>query len=118
MHAQLEILLEMQDLRSQRAALAEQDLGRVESELFDIEPDEAVLRIDEKLGELEDRLDTGVRNRYDRLKGARDRMVVPVVGGICYGCFMAVPTAWASDIERNEGLDVCDNCGCFLYHLD
>jgi predicted nucleic acid-binding Zn-ribbon protein len=117
-HAQLEILLEMQDLRSQRAALAEQDLGRMESELFDIEPDEAVLRIDEKLGELEDRLETGVRNRYERLKGARDRMVVPVVGGICYGCFMAVPTAWASDIERNEGLDVCENCGCFLYHLD
>jgi predicted nucleic acid-binding Zn-ribbon protein len=117
-HAQLEILLEMQDLRSQREALAERDLGRVESEVFEIEPREAVQRIDEKLVELEGRLETDVRNRYERLKGARDRMVVPVVGGICYGCFMAVPTAWASDIERNEGLDVCDNCGRFLYHLD
>lgn len=118
MHPQLETLLEMQDLRSQRDALAEQDLGRVESELFDIEPEEAVRRIDQKLDELEERLDTDVRNRYERLKGARDRIIVPVVEGICYGCFMAVPTAWASDVARNEGLDVCDNCGRFLYHLD
>jgi len=115
--AQLEILLEMQDLRAQKRALEEQGLGEMESELFDIEPEEAARRIDEKLGELEDRLDGSVRHRYERLKGARERMVVPVVGGICYGCFMAVPTAWTSDAERNEAVDVCDNCGRFLYHL-
>jgi predicted nucleic acid-binding Zn-ribbon protein len=117
-HPQLELLLEMQDLRSQRQALAERDLGRLESELFEIEPEEAISRIDQKLTELETRLDRGVRSRYERLRGALDRTVVPVVGGICYGCFMAVPTAWASDAERNEGIDVCDNCGRFLYHLD
>jgi len=117
-HAQLELLLEMQDLRAQRRALSEQDLGGLESELFEIEPELAVRRIDDKLDELEDRLDASVRGRYERLKGAGERMVVPVMGGICYGCFMAVPTAWASDAERNEAIDVCDNCGRFLYHLD
>jgi len=116
-HAQLELLLEMQDLRAQKRALDEQGLREMESELFDIEPAEASHRIDQKLEELEGRLDDTVRQRYERLKGARERMVVPVVGGICYGCFMAVPTAWTSDAERNEDLDVCDNCGRFLYHL-
>jgi len=116
-HAQLELLLEMQDLRAQKRALDEQGLREMESDLFEIEPEEASKRIDAKLTELEDRLDPAVRQRYERLEDARERMVVPVVGGICYGCFMAVPTAWTSDAERNEEMDVCDNCGRFLYHL-
>jgi predicted nucleic acid-binding Zn-ribbon protein len=45
------------------------------------------------------------------------RTVVPVLQGICYGCFMAVPTAWASEVERNARIDVCQNCGRFLYHV-
>lgn len=118
MHPQLEILLEMQDLRSQKRALQEEAEEReVESEVFEMSVKEAPEKIDEKLEELEGRLEGAVADRYRRVRKRHDRTVVPVVDGICYGCFMRVPTAWASDAERNQEVDVCDNCGRFLYHL-
>lgn len=119
MHAQLEILLEIQDLRSQKRALSEEDVAEVESEVFEVSVEEAREKIDEKIGELESRLERPASGRYRRLGGHEgNRVVVPVVDGVCYGCFMRVPTAWASDAERNQELEVCDNCGRFLYHVE
>lgn len=118
MNPQLETLLEMQDLRSQQKALQQDGMREMESELFEMEVGEAVGKIDEKLEELESRLEPEVRARYRRILSGHERTVVPVVDGTCYGCFVSVPTAWASDAERNEALDVCDNCGRFLYHVD
>lgn len=119
MHAQLEILLEIQDLRAQKRALEEEGVRELESEVFDMPIEEALDKIDEKVEQLEDRLEPAAANRYRRLGGPEGaRVVVPVVDGICYGCFMRVPTAWASDAERNQELEVCDNCGRFLYHVE
>lgn len=119
MHEQLEILLEIQDLRAQKRALEEEGVREVESEVFEMSVDDALEKIDEKVRSLEDRLEQSAAARYRRLGGPDgNRAVVPVVEGICYGCFMRVPTAWASDAERNEQLEVCDNCGRFLYHVD
>lgn len=119
MHPQLELLLEMQDLRSQRQALREQAEERqVESDVFDIEVEEALEQITAKLEELEGRLDPDVQSTYQRISNALDRAVVPVLNGICYGCFIAVPRAWASEAKENEEVRVCQNCGRFLYYVD
>lgn len=119
MHPQLEILLEIQDLRGQKRALEEGNVREVESEVFEMQVEDALGKIDEKIGELEDRLAEPAASRYTRIGGPEGRrVVVPVVDGVCYGCFMRVPTAWASDAERNEELDACDNCGRFLYHVE
>ncbi|MBT8462948.1 MAG: hypothetical protein KJO44_10555 [Gemmatimonadetes bacterium] len=50
--------------------------------------------------------------------GTLDRAVVPVLSGICYGCFVATPTAWSSEAGRNDSIGVCDHCGRFLYYVD
>lgn len=122
MHPQLEILLEIQDLRSQKLALEkeeEEGVREMESDVFEVELDEAIDKIEEKVGELEGRLEKPASSRYRRIGGPEGkRVVVPVVDGVCYGCFMRVPTAWASDAGRNEELEACDNCGRFLYHVD
>lgn len=118
MHPQLELLLEIQDLKAQREGLDDESLRDVESDLFEIQIEEAVERLEEKVGELEERLHPEVRQRYRKIVRRGPRPVVPVLNGICYGCFMAVPTAWASEAERNERIDVCEHCGRFLYHLD
>ncbi len=118
MHQQLELLLEIQDLQAQKGSLeAEDPVREVESDVFEVPLEEAIRRLEEKLEELESRLRADVRNRYRQVAGRGQRAVVPVLEGICYGCFMAVPTAWASEAERNERLDVCQNCGRFLYHV-
>ena len=118
MHDQLELMLEIQDLRAQKASLEnESNMREVESDLFDMQVEDAVRVLAEKLDDLEERLETDVRRRYRQLTEKEMRPIVPVLQGICYGCFMAVPTAWGSEAERNERLDICQNCGRFLYHV-
>lgn len=109
--------MEMQDLHTQKRALLEDPTGKVESSVFDLEIEEAVQALDDKIAELLERLDPDVQARYRSIADGRGRAVVPVVNGICYGCFVAVPTAWASEAARNDRVRVCDHCGRFLYHV-
>ena len=119
MHAQLERLLELQDLKSQRRELESTTSERqVEEEVFNISIDDALAKLDSKIDEMENSLVPQIRNRYRRLAGRTERTVVPVIGGTCYGCFVSIPTAVASDAERNEEINHCDNCGRFLYLID
>ena len=38
-----------------------------------------------------------------------------MINGICYGCFVSIPTALASDVRRNDEVRHCDHCGRFIY---
>jgi predicted nucleic acid-binding Zn-ribbon protein len=118
MHPQLELLLEIQDLQAQRRALAQEPLAEFEEELFDLSPEEALRVLDAKIEELADRLDDPVSARWRKVATSLDRAVAPVLNGVCYGCFVSVPTAWSSESARNDRIHVCDQCGRFLYYLD
>ncbi len=119
MHNQLEMLLEIQDLKTQRRELEEAQDGReVEEEVFHLRPEDALAQLDSKIEEMEGSLDPRVRARYQRLASRNNRPVVPVIKGTCYGCFVSIPTALASDADRNEELRFCDHCGRFLYLID
>lgn len=114
MNPQLEILLEIQDLKTQRKELDASE-RQMEEEFFGISIDDALRQLDEKIGEMEESLAPPVRHRYRRILGRHPRVVVPVIGGTCYGCFVNIPTAVASDAERNQEISHCENCGRFLY---
>jgi predicted nucleic acid-binding Zn-ribbon protein len=119
MDAQLEILLQIQDLKAQRRDLAESETERqVEVEAFHLQVDQAVAQLDEKIHELEDELAPQIRKRYERLSGGVPRVVVPAINGICYGCFVSVPTSVASDPVERSKLRNCDHCSRFLYFVD
>jgi uncharacterized protein len=119
MDAQLEILLQIQDLKAQRQDLAESGSDRqVEEEAFHLRVDEAIGKLDEKIQELVDDLSPQIRKRYERLSGGVPRVVVPAINGICYGCFVAVPTSIASDPTERSKLRNCDHCSRFLYFVD
>ncbi|UCG74755.1 MAG: hypothetical protein JSV95_08270 [Gemmatimonadota bacterium] len=116
MHEELETLLEMQDLHMQLRALEEGEVRDLESGLFDMGIEEALETLDQKILELQGRLEPRVQDRYRRLISAGNRAVVPVLGGVCYGCFVAVPTSWAAEADPNDKLNVCQNCGRFHYY--
>jgi predicted nucleic acid-binding Zn-ribbon protein len=118
MHPQLELLMELQDLHTQRHALHDEPLRDVEEAVFELRPEEALALLDAKTMELAGRLDPGIQRRYLDLISTLDRAVAPVLNGICYGCFVATPTAWSSEAGRNDSLGVCDHCGRFLYYVD
>src|SRR5688572_5440052 len=118
MHPSLETLLEIQDLKTQRRELDEDASREVQEKVFGLSTAEALAQLDEKIVELEESLPLPVRNRYMRVSGKHPRMVVPVIKGTCYGCFVQIPTALASDAERNSEVRSCQNCGRFLYLID
>jgi predicted nucleic acid-binding Zn-ribbon protein len=118
MHPQLEILLEIQDLKAQKKEMseaAEESSREIERKVFRVRPDDAVAHLEEKIEEMEDALEQEVMTRYRLVAGRRTRAVVPVLNGICYGCFMAMPTAM---LRTNDQLRWCESCGSFVYFLD
>ena len=118
MNPNLETLLEIQDLKSQRKELSEPAEGQVQEQVFGLKLEDAVRELDAKIDELENKLPPQVLARYRRVSARIPRVVVPVIKGTCYGCFVAVPTAQASDADRNAEVRTCQNCGRFLYHVD
>jgi predicted nucleic acid-binding Zn-ribbon protein len=115
MHPQLELLLQIQDLRAQRQELAEGDLARdFEVREFGIDVDAALGQLDAKIDEIHAELEPRIRTRLDRMTNA-GRPVVPLINGVCYGCFTSIPTADASLMHGKADIRHCDNCGRFLY---
>lgn len=119
MHPQLEILLQIQDLRTQRERLsaAEAQERTLQREEFHIDVDEAVETLSAKIREMEDELDGPIRTRYDRIASTGERVVAPVIHGTCYACFVSIPTSRGASAEGNSALHNCENCGRFLYML-
>ncbi len=118
MHPQLEILLELQDLKAQQREMevAEEESSlEIERKVFHVRLEDAVAQLQTKIQEMEAALDAEVASRYRLIAGKRARAVAPVLNGVCYGCFMAMPTSMS---KTNEQLRWCENCGCFVYFVD
>ena len=118
MHPQLMLLLEIQDLHTQEKSFRATAGGTsVEEEHFHINVDEARAALEAKIQELVERLDPGIRGRYQRILESMQRAVVPVINGVCYGCFVSIPTATAGESDASAELMVCEHCGRFIYIL-
>jgi len=115
MHPQLEVLLQIQDLKAQRRELSDEGGGAVEEQEFHIDIAEAVTQLDARIEELKQELPPHLRSRLVRFAQTGGRAVVPVINGICYGCFTAVSTASVAELGRNADVNYCENCGRFLY---
>lgn len=117
MNPDLMMLLEIQDLLSKRRELAEEEFREMEREHFQVDAEEAVRQLSDKVGELERQLDPRIRRRYDRIVGRLDRVVVPVINGVCYGCFTSIAISTAAGHGQLRELQSCENCGRFIYVL-
>ena len=55
--------------------------------------------------------------KYDRLRERRNgKAVVPVINGVCQGCFMNIPPQQFNDILRGDKMFNCPTCQRILYH--
>lgn len=118
MDAQLTLLLEIQDLTAKVGELeAKEGLGTLEANQFGMDVEGATEALRAKLEELEGALPEPLRRRYERISGHINRVVVPVISGICYGCFVSVPAEQAGADDANAVLRTCEHCGRFLYFL-
>ena len=114
MNPQLMLLLEIQDLHLQKAALLDEPgFDQVQEKTFNIDPKVAAEALDQKIAELQEGLEPAIKQRCERGLPTLGRMVVPVISGVCYGCFVSVPTARSAAPEQR--IEICESCGRFLY---
>ncbi len=110
MHPQLELLIRLHDLELMLKESEELAASEVEVR-FKMED---MAKLEEARRRLEASIEPEHMTHYEKLK-PKSRPVVPVVEGICYGCFMRLPTQVATQTERNAKVSTCMNCGRFLY---
>ncbi|MFQ6102676.1 MAG: C4-type zinc ribbon domain-containing protein [Candidatus Glassbacteria bacterium] len=73
--------------------------------------------IQEAIDELMKKIDPSVLKMYMRIATKYERPIVPTKDGICYGCFVAMPTAEATSLFKDTDIAKCSNCGRLLYLL-
>ncbi len=117
MHRELEKLVSLHDLDVMISDLQHKSVQRQEENLG-FSPETAVKRLQELRGELEAELSVRYRDMYNQLCGHYGNAVVPVVHGICCGCFTQLPTILSTASERNAEVHTCPTCGRFIYMAD
>jgi len=113
MHRELELLIKLHDIdmmirdaSEERYASEEKDLGFVLANLASLRKARAEIR---------EQISPETISHYDKLFKKFGRAIAPVNGGICYGCFLQLPTLFVQDSNENEGIGVCPKCRRFLY---
>jgi predicted nucleic acid-binding Zn-ribbon protein len=115
MHKELELLIQLHDLDMMIRDASEERFANEETELgFTLRNVPSLRQARENL---RGQLSEDTVNHYDRLFAKFGRAIAPVNNGICYGCFIQLPTQFVQDSKGNEGLGVCPKCRRFLYWL-
>lgn len=116
MNPQLEILIALQDIliliREAKDPNQKKAMDKLGLRMDNLESLEAT-RVD-----LEGQLRLSILGEYNRVRQRYGRFVAPVINGICYGCFVKIPSAIDASEDRNEHLHRCENCGMFLYWVE
>ena len=117
MDPRLTILLEIQDLMEHIRELRTQPAAAsLQSEQFHIDVDEAIRSLESKVADLANGLDPQLRKRFERIAATMERVVVPVINGVCYGCYVSIATATAG-AQGPRPVRTCESCGRFIYVL-
>ena len=76
-------------------------------------------RLQVKIDSLRALLPTSILSHYDRRKARGKLSVASVRNGVCGACHLTLPRVRVADlISKPAELNVCDNCGVFIYPAD
>ncbi len=69
---------------------------------------------------LVDGISTPILRTYERMRESRlkSNAVVPVVNGVCQGCYMVVTKSVIMELKRSDELIFCEHCGRILFLSD
>ena len=72
-------------------------------------------KVEAQVAELRGKIPLPILGHYDRLR-ARDKKGVAIVRNqSCTGCHMHVPIGLITVLMRDEDIQLCENCGRYLY---
>jgi|GEM_PF-1918082 len=56
-----------------------------------------------------------VETRFYKLYKKHGEAIVMANGSVCHGCYINLPSSQAIEMSHNDELNVCQNCGRFIY---
>lgn len=71
--------------------------------------------MEKQIAELRAQIPPPILGHYDRLSASGKKGVAAVRNQVCTGCHVQVPRATVIHLMHGEDLQICDNCGCYLY---
>jgi predicted nucleic acid-binding Zn-ribbon protein len=111
MHKQLECLITLHDLD-----LLLKGINHEKEAGFEVtKHKEELLQARERVMK---ELEPNYLSRYEKLVGRYSTAITPVIEGICYGCFVTLPSAFVVRKSKNEEVSTCPNCGRFIYWFE
>jgi predicted nucleic acid-binding Zn-ribbon protein len=113
MNRELELLIKLHDMDMMIRDASEERYANEETGLGFVLPNLASLK--KAREEIREEISENNIQHYDRLFMKFGRAIAPVNHGICYGCFMQLPTQFVQESSQNEGVGVCPKCRRFLY---
>jgi predicted nucleic acid-binding Zn-ribbon protein len=65
-------------------------------------------------------ISTRLLRAYERMRESRlkSSAVVPVVNGVCQGCYMVVTKSVIMELKKSDELVLCEHCGRILFLSD
>lgn len=86
-------------------------LGLQKLEFNEIQTDDAAALI----AELREKIPPPILAHYDRLRVRGKKGLAAVQNQVCAGCHMRLPLAVIMTLRHGQDLQLCDNCGRYLY---
>jgi len=59
-----------------------------------------------------------ILSHHDRIRKLGRKSTSEVVNWVCQSCFIAVPVGSRSHIAKGNDLNICENCGVYLFHTN
>ncbi len=70
------------------------------------------------IAKLRDKIPPQILGHYDRLVAQGKKGVTAVRGEVCASCHLRVPIGAITTLKRGEDIQLCENCGRYLYLPD
>ena len=70
------------------------------------------------IAELRGKIPPQILGHYDRLVAQGKKGVTAVRGEVCASCHIRVPIGAITTLKRGEDIQLCENCGRYLYLPD
>jgi predicted nucleic acid-binding Zn-ribbon protein len=92
-----------------------QNLIKLQLLEFEKKPDKAA---DPAIAELRGKIPSQILGHYDRLVAHGKKGLAAVRDQVCTGCHMHLPIGVITTLMRDDDIQLCDNCGRYLYLLE
>jgi len=76
------------------------------------------LEAEEEIENLRPDVPRYVLSHHDRIRKLGRASTAEVSNWVCQSCFISVPVGSRSHIAKGNDLNVCENCGAYLFHTN